>query len=314
MTELVYQQVNRFVDAYFFIIAVYHSEKEEWGSLYIRREGARLENFILKTDEGIGGYVIKNRQPLLLADSKAVDDFLLQSGRQSIISKPRSVMMVPLIFSNKVIGAIGVQHDLLENAFTKDDFALFTSIGSQVAILIENARLFAEMEKLAVTDALTGINNRRQLFLLAQQELDRAVRYGHDLSIIIMDIDHFKRVNDDYGHPAGDDVLYALTQLCTRNLRGVDTIGRYGGEEFLILMPETNPADALDAATRLLQKIQKMIFHFDDQVVSITASMGLASLSIEKKQGTKITLDKLIKRADEALYRAKSAGRNRACI
>jgi diguanylate cyclase (GGDEF)-like protein len=313
VTELVYQQVNRLVDAYFFVIAVYNAEKDEWGSLYVRRAGIRLGNFIFKTGEGIGGYVINNRKPLFLSDSNAVDEFLSMTGRESVISKPCSSMMVPLIFSNNVIGVIGVQHDMVENAFTKNDFALFCSIGAQVAIWIENARLFSEMEKLAITDTLTGINNRRQLFILAQQELDRAQRYGHDLSLIIMDIDHFKKVNDDYGHPAGDEVLCALTQLCLQNLRMVDTIGRYGGEEFLILMPETSHQDALDGAGRLLQKIQNMTFCFDNQQTSITASMGIASLGIERKKGQKITLDKLIKRADEALYTAKTTGRNRIC-
>jgi diguanylate cyclase (GGDEF)-like protein len=313
VTELVYQQVNRLVDAYFFIIAVYHDEKDEWGTLYVRRNGVRMQNFIFKTDEGIGGYVIKNRKPLFLSNSKAVDDFLLQTKRKSVVSKPCSIMMVPLIFSNKVIGAIGVQHDLVENAFTADDFALFNSIGAQVAIWIENARLFAEMEKLAITDTLTGINNRRQLFNLAQQEVDRAFRYNHDLSIIIMDIDHFKKVNDEFGHPAGDEVLIALTQLCQQNLRAVDTIGRYGGEEFMIIMPETSHKETEEAAIRLLQKIQTMTFRFDNQTLTITASMGIANLEDEKNKGQKITLDKLIKRADEALYQAKAAGRNQVC-
>ena len=208
---------------------------------------------------------------------------------------------------------MGVQHDFVEKAFTQNDFILFNSIASQVAIWIENARLFSEMEKLAITDTLTGINNRRQILNLAQQELERATRYGHDLSILIMDIDHFKHVNDDFGHPAGDEVLCGLTRLCTQHLRMVDTIGRYGGEEFMILMPETSHRDAAEAATRLLKHIEKMEFNFEGKSLSITASIGMTSVGAFRKENWKLNLEAIIKRADEALYQAKSTGRNKVC-
>ena len=310
VTELVYQQVNRFIDAFYFLIAVYNAEKNEWGSLYIRRDGKRLENFILKTNQGFGGFVINHRQPLFLADKQAVEAFIHQSGLVDYQHKPCSLMMVPLIFSNKVIGVFGVQHDTVENAFNHEDFTLFNNIGVQVAIWIENARLFSEMEKLAITDNLTGINNRRQLFVLAQQELDRAIRYDHDLSIIMIDLDHFKDINDQFGHPVGDEILCSFSQLCLQNLRIVDTIGRYGGEEFLIVMPETGEEETYEAALRLLKQIELMNITVKNQTVSVTASMGIASLGKGSKEIRKITLDNLIHEADEALYKAKKAGRN----
>ena len=313
VTELVYQQVSRLIDAYYFMIGVYNYEKGEWGSLYIRRDGKRLENFVLKTDQGFGGYVIRKRQSLFLPDKKTITTFINKNTISDYGHIPASLMMVPLIFSNKVIGVIGVEHDLVENAFEYDDFALFNNIGVQVAIWIENARLFSEMEKLAVTDNLTGINNRRQLFLLAQAALDRAIRYKHDLSIIMIDIDHFKEINDEYGHPVGDEILSSFTRLCTQNLRIVDIIGRYGGEEFLIIMPETDYQNAFDAAQRLLKQIEKMKIKIEDQTVHITASMGIVSLGKDERETRGMTLDFLIHKADDALYRAKDAGRNQVC-
>jgi diguanylate cyclase (GGDEF)-like protein len=314
VTDLVYQQVNRLIDTQFFMIATVEPEKNEWRTIYLKRYGQRIENFHISMDEGFAGFVLQTQQPLYLADKKAIDDFITKTGRESLISIPRSIMLVPLIFSNRVIGVIGVQHDDKENAYSKDDYALFNSIGAQVAIWIENANLFAGMEKLAVTDTLTGIYNRRQLFNLAQQELERAYRYNRDFSLAMIDIDHFKTVNDRFGHPVGDEVLKAFTRLCVENLRLADIIGRYGGEEFLILMPETDHTRAMDASERLRVKIEKMKVQFENGYVTVTASIGIVSLnSIWSKGNRKPSLDQLIRHADEALYQAKANGRNRVC-
>lgn len=166
---------------------------------------------------------------------------------------------------------------------------------------------------LSQTDSLTGIYNRRYFFLLAEKEVKKAYRYKRDLSVFMLDLDFFKKINDTYGHAAGDKVLQLTAKILTQNLRSVDIFGRYGGEEFVIMLPETNSIDALKVAERIRRYIETTSFEVDDNVIiNITVSLGVCS---EPVKGTDITnLNKLIDGADQALYRAKRSGRNRVCL
>jgi diguanylate cyclase (GGDEF)-like protein len=161
------------------------------------------------------------------------------------------------------------------------------------------------MEKLAVTDSLTGLNNRRYFFELGQSEVERARRYHRHLSAILLDIDHFKHVNDTYGHLGGDIALQAVAQCCRKATRKSDLIGRYGGEEFAILLPETDLEDATRVAERLRQIIEEKYIVYKDGQISLTASLGVAYLD-----GRGDTLDNLLDRSDQNMYEAKQAGRN----
>ena len=172
----------------------------------------------------------------------------------------------------------------------------------------ERIQLYQEVQRLANQDVLTGCFNRRHFMALAAQELQRAMRYKRSLSFLMMDIDHFKGFNDQHGHQVGDQLLCSLVVLCQKQLRTVDIMGRYGGEEFVVLMPETSAAGALKASERLRTKIEKMKINTPAGKLSITVSMGLTSL--ERGFDEKETLDSLIKCADKALYAAKAAGRN----
>ncbi len=161
----------------------------------------------------------------------------------------------------------------------------------------------AEMlERLSFTDELTGLCNRRKLNYELDYEELRARRFGHELSVVMIDLDHFKRVNDNYGHPAGDAVLVQLAELLLANIRAIDLVGRWGGEEFLIICPETDAAGVRRLAENLRAHVGNQYFV---QVESMTASFGVASL----KSGESVS--ELVDRADRALYRAKSSGRNR---
>jgi two-component system cell cycle response regulator len=172
----------------------------------------------------------------------------------------------------------------------------------------ERVQLNQEIQRLANQDPLTNCFNRRHFMTLAELELQRSIRYQRPLSLVMLDIDEFKYFNDQYGHQIGDQILCALVDLCQEQLRGVDVLGRYGGEEFIILLPETVAEGGLLAAERLREKVEKMEIPSYMMKLSITVSMGVASLDsfINPDQ----TLDMLIKRADQALYTAKSAGRN----
>jgi diguanylate cyclase (GGDEF)-like protein/PAS domain S-box-containing protein len=174
--------------------------------------------------------------------------------------------------------------------------------------ITERVQLYQEVKRLANQDVLTGCFNRRHFMELAEQEIQRDMRYNRPLSLLMMDIDHFKNVNDRYGHQIGDQVLCNLVFLCQKHLRNVDMLGRYGGEEFVVLMPETAAEGAMLASERLRGKIEEMKINTSAGSLSITVSMGLAGL--DRGFDETHTLDMLIKSADKALYAAKDAGRN----
>jgi diguanylate cyclase (GGDEF)-like protein len=156
-------------------------------------------------------------------------------------------------------------------------------------------------------DGLTGTYNRRHFMDLAQREYDNARRFGHPLTAMMLDVDHFKRINDRHGHHVGDQVLRVLAERCKAALRSVDVLGRYGGEEFAILLPGTSQHNAATIlAERIRKKVAEEPIQTDDGVVKVTVSVGVAALDPDMR-----STGDLFKRADSALYEAKQAGRNR---
>jgi len=172
----------------------------------------------------------------------------------------------------------------------------------------ERVRLYQEVQHLAIHDSLTGCYNRRHFLTLACQELERATRYKRPLALLMLDIDSFKKFNDRYGHPIGDHILCALVNLCQKHLRQADLLGRYGGEEFIILAPETTVEDAMQVAERLRLKIARLKTATPVGKLSLTVSIGVAGFEPDCAQPS--AMDELIKASDEALYAAKAAGRN----
>lgn len=172
--------------------------------------------------------------------------------------------------------------------------------------ITERKKMEMELEFLATTDCLSGVYNRRMILEIAGREFALVKRYSRPLSLLMMDIDHFKSVNDEYGHQAGDEVLKGISEECRNFVRKPDIIGRIGGEEFLILLPETGKEDAMLMANRLREAIATCRFTFQNQNVYVTVSIGMTLCLPEDK-----TLDEVIRRSDKALYKAKNAGRNR---
>lgn len=164
-----------------------------------------------------------------------------------------------------------------------------------------------ELFHLASTDALTGLLNRYQCLTLGKKELVRCNRYGRSFSLLIIDIDFFKKVNDVYGHIAGDKVLQVFAKLCPKVLRDSDVIGRFGGEEFIIILPEANLKEANLTAERLRKDVELMEIPFEGHSIKITISIGIATIA----DNTETSLDTLLARADKALYQAKATGRNK---
>lgn len=170
----------------------------------------------------------------------------------------------------------------------------------------ENARLFKEVERLSSVDPLTGLHNRRHFAAAAQIEFARAIRFDLRLSAVMMDIDHFKRINDGFGHSMGDAVLVGVAGACLAAIRVPDLHARYGGEEFCFLLPETDEEGALVLAERMRQEVARLSFDAGGTELTVTASIGVA----ERLPGAD-SVEALLARSDQAMYAAKRNGRNR---
>ena len=216
-----------------------------------------------------------------------------------------SFLGVPVVFRDHVTGLIAL-YNTGARAFTDDDAQVAELFASQVAIALDNSRRVELMERQAVTDELTGLYNRRAFALMGDKEVGRARRYQRPLALILFDIDHFKTVNDSHGHLIGDHVLRVLTERVTKTTRATDIVCRYGGEEFIVLMPEAGRDEAVAMAERLREEISRMTVVTAGGTLSLTISLGVAGLG----QNGDEDLDSLIARADRAMYQAKAAGRN----
>jgi diguanylate cyclase (GGDEF)-like protein len=170
-----------------------------------------------------------------------------------------------------------------------------------------------QLFRIATTDPLTGIYNRRHFMTLLAREQERTLRYGNSFSLLILDIDHFKRINDRFGHPVGDEAIKAMAGAAGAHLRPTDIIGRFGGEEFVVLLPQTDEAGAVIAAERIRESVARVALLAGAHTVRFTVSVGATTFARPAKfeQGG---IEELVACADHALYAAKTAGRNRVCV
>ncbi|MDX9863968.1 MAG: diguanylate cyclase [Anaerolineaceae bacterium] len=245
--------------------------------------------------------VLETREPFIMIDAPA---------QYAAFNKPphRGIhgwMGVPLTIQDRVIGLLTIDSKQVGH-FNEKHARLAAAFASQVAITIENARLFQETQRLSITDPLTNCYNRRFFFDQAGRERERSKRFDRTMSLIMLDLDHFKQVNDRFGHRAGDQVLIHLVQTIQSRLRTIDVLGRYGGEEFVILLLESSSEKAMAAAERIRQTIETRAIEIDQTNIHITASFGVVTYSPTEDP----TIDELLDRADQAMYTAKRAGRN----
>lgn len=219
-------------------------------------------------------------------------------------------LCVPLVTGTKRIGALTCVREG-PSGFAEDDVAFLWTLATHAAMAIENARLHEEAEERSVRDALTGLYNVGRLEARLSEEVLRAERYGRELSFLMLDIDHFKRYNDLYGHLSGDVVLRRVAEVVSNSVRTVDQVFRYGGEEICVLLPETPSSQALVVAERIRRGVAGLSLAGDDgqPLGRVTVSLGVASFPHEAS-----TAHDLVAQADEALYRAKAQGRNRVVL
>ena len=235
----------------------------------------------------------------------APDALIRQLMRLAGVTPAMQGVCLPLVIEERALGLMWLWGPTLQES----EIPAASLFASQVAVALERARLYAEVQQLAITDALTGLYNRRGLFELGQREIDRAARFNRPLTALMIDLDHFKRVNDTYGHAVGDQVLRAVAECCRNNIREIDVAGRYGGEEVVILLPENDRVAASQVAERLRQAISATPAATERGDIAITISVGVAALAAGDHD-----LAALIHRADVALYAAKQGGRNRVVV
>jgi diguanylate cyclase (GGDEF)-like protein len=247
--------------------------------------------------------VMQTGKPYLLPEISEVFQIFKYPPHNHI----RSWLGIPLIFQERIIGLLAID-SAKPNCFTEEDIHLANMFANQVAVTLENARIFKETQDQAITDVLTGVYNRRGLFQVGDFEFVRARRTSRPFSMMMFDIDHFKKINDQYGHAAGDQVLRGLAERCRSKSRSVDMVCRYGGEEFVIFLPETNIEATRMIAERLRQTVMDTPFPTDAGELHVTISIGIAQAN------ERDALKTLIERADQALYTAKRTGRNRVVM
>jgi diguanylate cyclase (GGDEF)-like protein len=254
--------------------------------------------------EGIAGEVAAKGRTVYVPDVEKDPRFV---RRKELKRFAGSLLAVPLRSKGRVLGVMNLIRPRT-NAFSEQEVRLAEAIAAQAALSIANARLYQQTLELSFTDSLTGVPNRRNLFLRLEQEYSRSVRFGDPLSLLMIDLDHFKLVNDRYGHVVGDGVLRGVALTLRRNVRKIDLVARYGGEEFVVLLPRVNKPEAMEVAEKLRRAVAAAALPGPEGggPLVVTISVGVATLGTDADE-----IPGLIEKADAALYEAKRLGRDR---
>ncbi len=261
-----------------------------------------LDHVSFEKGQGVSGWVAGRGRPLVIADLTQEQNLL---NVEMIPPRIRSFVAVPLRMQDNIVGVLNISHSQ-PNVFSAEDIQLLTILAGQAAITIERTEILHTLEMLAITDGLTQVYNHRYFQMRLEEELRRGRRYGQPVSLMLIDADDFKRINDQYGHVSGDEVLRDLAALLRRSVRETEIVARYGGEEFALILPQTGADQARIAAERVRANVEAHAFRSaDEQPIRLTVSIGIATCPIHGK-----TSAELVTQADNALYTVKQAGRN----
>jgi diguanylate cyclase (GGDEF)-like protein len=267
------------------------------------KRAAGLDGLAFPDNVGLVASAVKLGATLPGKDLKISDAVVFDEGTR--LKGLSSLRVIPLKTADGVLGTL-VLGARREGAFGREAVRQLEVIAMQAADAVLRARLFEQTERLATTDGLTGLANHRTFQARLDEHLLAAARYGKRLSLILCDIDHFKSVNDTYGHPVGDLVLKGVARALQREARATDLVARYGGEEFAVVMPETDAPGALVIAERIREKVGATVFHSELGRLRVTMSLGVATCPDDGSGKAQ-----LVEAADGGLYHAKRHGRNR---
>ncbi|MFL5455074.1 MAG: diguanylate cyclase [Myxococcales bacterium] len=257
--------------------------------------------------EGIAGLVAQQAKSIYVEDVEEDPRYLHYKGRHPGTG---SFLGVPLRAKGRVLGVMTLSRPA-KAAFNQHEIRLAEAIAAQASLAIANARLYQETLELSYTDPLTGIANRRQLYARLEQELSRSMRFGDEVSVLMIDLDLFKAVNDGHGHTVGDSVLRNVALLLKRNVRKVDMVARYGGDEFMVVLPRIRLEEAVDVAEKLRRTVAAAAFPAGPGAapIRLTVSLGVASFGHDA-----VDVAGVLEKSDFALYEAKRSGRDRIAV
>lgn len=264
----------------------------------------RMHTLSFAVGEGVAGWVVKHATPALIDDVAADPRFVeLADARASLRPPIRSMLCVPLVARGEPVGVVTATAEAT-GAFATGDLALLQFIATTIALDVENVRL----HRVAVTDVLTGVFNREYLSQRLPTEIETAITHEHALSVAMVDVDHFKLVNDRHGHDTGDEVLAEIARRLRSAIRGGDVLIRYGGEEFLAVLPRADAGRAWEVGERMRTRVAHRSIEVGGIDLLVRVSIGIAQM---RSPLARESAAELIRRADAALYQAKAKGRNR---
>ncbi len=280
---------------------------------YAHPEGQAIEDIrkvlSVKTDsagEGLAGKVAQSQEPIYLPNTSSEELIQLMPERYADWLKKYqiySLIIVPMKAHGELAGTLALLRPYENQPYTPEDLAFFQDLAGRAGLAMMNARLHQEIRRLATLDSLTGVYNRRAFLELGEHEMERFLRLGRPLSAMMIDIDLFKHINDTYGHAAGDQALKVVAQICKRNIRSMDILGRYGGDEFVILLPETDRFEGMEIGYRIIRELQQQLINRVALPFRVSLSIGLAQAPQHLGD-----LADLLSRADRAMYTAKRKG------
>jgi diguanylate cyclase (GGDEF)-like protein len=303
--ELIMGKIQQLIPSEAWSMLMVDEERRELTfELALGEKGKDLSALRVKIGEGVAGWVAQTGQPTIVNDAASDPRFTGKFDSKTQF-RTRSILCAPLISRGRTIGVVEIINRL-GGRFTQSDLDILLTLVEPCAIAIENAVLFQRAEQLTITDDLTKLFNSRYLNLYISREIKRCKRHGIPLSVIFLDLDGFKGVNDQYGHLAGSSTLTEVGGILALAVRESDILARYGGDEFVVVLPETPPSGALVIAERIRRSIEGHRF-LESQGLSarISASFGIASYPDHA-----LTPEGLIQKADQAMYRVKERDKN----
>ncbi len=269
-------------------------------------KGQQVKEMRLAMGQGVAGWVAQHRQPVIVPDASQ-DQRFFKGVDQRTGFHTKSIIATPLISRGRLLGVVEIMNKLGDMPFTEKDLELLEILADHAAIAIENARLYEKAQRLAITDDLTGLYNSRHCEIFLKEALGRAGQHRQPLSVIFLDLDHMKEVDDRYGHLLGGQALREVAQRISSLVRPPDMACRYGGDEYVVVLPGKGPEESRQLAEEIRRRIESEPFLTSENLsCRITASIGIACYP---RHGQ--TSDQLLSQADKAMYRVKETGKNR---
>ena len=291
------------------MLLVDDAKQELYFELAIGRNAHTLKDVRIKLGQGIAGWVAQSQQAVIVPDVSQDTRFFAKVDEKTKM-ETRSIVAVPVRFRDHCLGVIELINCVGPDGFSERDLSLLEALSDFAAIALENARHVQRIHELTITDDCTTLYNARHLNFILETEIYRSQRYGYEFSLIFLDLDHFKAINDTHGHLAGSKLLFEIGQMLRTNCRLIDFAFRYGGDEFVILLPQTSKENACVVARRIHRLIRESHWLGSEGLdVQLTTSAGVACFPSDAK-----TKAELLHLADEAMYSVKNSTRDNVAV